>query len=244
MNEVGLNILVAISCLLFGYLVGGIPNGVVIGKVFFKKDPRDFGSHNSGGTNCGRLFGKWIGILVIALDILKAAIAFWSVWAILRFSGIRSVAPLFDDGAFYNWLTGLGVALGHCYSPYLHFKGGKTVACYMGLVGGTSWIGFLLCWSAFMPLFLRKKVVSLSSLISGGVLCVSQWVIYLIAFLCHWDDSILMWNFGLGGGLWIGWESSSVITVIYLIMIFRHRANIERLKNGEEAPLVWPTKNK
>jgi glycerol-3-phosphate acyltransferase PlsY len=42
------------------------PNGVVIGKVFFHKDPRDYGSHNSGGTNSGRVFGKWIGILVIA----------------------------------------------------------------------------------------------------------------------------------------------------------------------------------
>jgi glycerol-3-phosphate acyltransferase PlsY len=52
---------------------------------FFQKDPRDYGSHNSGGTNVGRVFGKWIGILVIALDMIKCMLAFWSVWAIFAF---------------------------------------------------------------------------------------------------------------------------------------------------------------
>ena len=72
MENIWGNIAVAVVCFLFGYLLGGIPNGVVIGKVFFHKDPRDYGSHNSGGTNSGRVFGKWIGILVIGLDMIWA----------------------------------------------------------------------------------------------------------------------------------------------------------------------------
>lgn len=236
------NIVVACVCLLYGYFIGGIPNGVLIGRIFFKKDPRDYGSHNSGGTNSGRVFGKWIGVTVIALDILKAMIAFWSVWAVLRFSPLRSVWTLFDDGVFANWLVALGVGLGHCYSPYLRFKGGKVVACYMGILGGTSWVGFLLCCLGFFPVFLKKRIVSMSSLISGGLLCLMEWVLYLVALLSHNSLELLMWNFGAGGGLYFGWESASVVTLLYLLMVFRHRQNLQRLAKGEEAPLTWPSK--
>jgi glycerol-3-phosphate acyltransferase PlsY len=175
-------------------VIGGIPNGVIIGKTFFGKDPRDYGSHNSGGTNSGRVFGKAIGITVIVLDILKAIVAFWAAWAILRFSGVRSIegAPLFDDGVFYNWLTLLGVAVGHCWSPYLKFKGGKTVACYMGAVGGTSWLGGILCFIAFfVPYAFKKGVVSVASLLSGAVLCLFEWAMYLIVALSGWPGTIL-----------------------------------------------------
>src|SRR5574344_2692433 len=174
MGNVLENIAIGLVCFLFGYFLGGIANGVVIGKVFFHKDPRDYGSHNSGGTNCGRVFDKWIGILVIALDMMKCMIVFWSVWAVLRFSGLRGAISLFDDGVFYNWLAPLGAAIGHCYPIYLHFKGGKAVACYMGLLGGTSWLSFILCWLSFMPLFLGKKIVSIASLISSGFLCLYE----------------------------------------------------------------------
>jgi hypothetical protein len=93
------------------------------------------------------------------------------------------VVAVFDDGVFYNWLAPLGAAIGHCYSPYLKFKGGKAVACYMGLIGGTSWPGFILCWLAFMPIFLGKKIVSIASLISGGILCVFEWLMYVLVQL-------------------------------------------------------------
>jgi glycerol-3-phosphate acyltransferase PlsY len=236
------NIAVAVVCFLFGYLLGGFPNGVVIGKVFFHKDPRDYGSHNSGGTNCGRVFGKWIGILVIALDMMKCMIVFWSVWAVMRFSGIREAFWIYDDGVLYTWLAPLGAAIGHCYPIYLHFKGGKAVACYMGLLGGTSWLSNILCWLSFMPLFLGKKVVSIASLISSGFLCLYEWVMAFLVMFGHVNGEIFQWNFGAGGGLNYGWESASVVTIIYLLMVFRHAANIKRLAKGEEAPLTWPSK--
>ena len=65
------NILAAILLIIIGYVFGSIPNGIWIGKLFFHKDPRNFGSGNSGGTNVGRVFGKKIGVLCIALDSLK-----------------------------------------------------------------------------------------------------------------------------------------------------------------------------
>ena len=62
------------AAVISSYLLGAIPNGVLIGKVFFGKDPRDYYSHNSGGTNTGRVLGKKIGLLVIVLDMLKTII--------------------------------------------------------------------------------------------------------------------------------------------------------------------------
>jgi glycerol-3-phosphate acyltransferase PlsY len=238
------NLLVATLCLVYGYFWGSIPNGVLIGKIFFKKDPRDYGSHNSGGTNSGRVFGKKIGFLVIALDVIKAVVAFWSAWAILRFTPLREAWPLWDDGVFYNWLVLLGVSLGHCFSCWISFKGGKTVACFMGLIGGTSWIGFVLCWVTFLSIFLKKHVVSKASLVSGAILIAYEWLLYLICSLTGFEGGMFFWNFGFGGGLhygvWTsGWEPAVVASIVYGILVYRHRQNIQRLKNGTEAPVAW-----
>ena len=64
------NILAPIVCFIVGYFFGAIPNGVLIGKIFFHKDPRNYGSGNSGGTNTGRVFGKKVGFICIALDMM------------------------------------------------------------------------------------------------------------------------------------------------------------------------------
>ena len=80
-----LNIGIALACIIWGFLIGSIPTGVIVGKVFFGVDPRDYGSHNSGGTNSGRVLGKKVGILVMVLDIAKTVIAFWTMWLFLHF---------------------------------------------------------------------------------------------------------------------------------------------------------------
>jgi glycerol-3-phosphate acyltransferase PlsY len=239
MNTILANILTACAILVYGYLLGSIQNGVVIGKLFFHKDPRDYGSHNSGGTNSGRVLGKKIGLLVIVLDFAKTIVAFWSVWAILRFSGLRDAVALFDVGVFYNWLVLVGVSLGHCWPIYAKFKGGKTVACFMACVGGTAWFGVLLCNFAFFALFLKKKIVSFASLVSGLVITVVTWALALLSMLLPWDSSLMMWNFGFGGGAFYGWEMASVITFVYALLVIRHHANIKRLVDGTEKPINY-----
>jgi glycerol-3-phosphate acyltransferase PlsY len=232
------NILVAIGCLLVGYLLGGIPNGVILGKLIFKKDPRDFGSHSSGGTNSSRVLGNKVGWLVIVLDILKTAIAFWSVWAILSFSGLKDVLVLWDGGVFYLWLSILGASIGHCWPIYIHFKGGKTVAVYMGATGGTSWIEAIIdILSFFSVYFSRKKKVSYASLISSGIILLSIWILVIVSYFCHFDSSILTWTFGLKNGVDCSftWEQGLMTSLVYIIMIFRHHSNIQRLKNGTES---------
>ena len=80
------NILVALICLIFGYLIGSVSFAIIIGKVFYHQDPREHGSKNAGGTNAGRIWGKKVGLLVIILDMIKTIIPMWICWAILTYA--------------------------------------------------------------------------------------------------------------------------------------------------------------
>jgi glycerol-3-phosphate acyltransferase PlsY len=241
MNTALINVITALVVLLYGYLWGSIQNGVLIGKIFFKKDPRDFGSHNSGGTNSGRLFGEKIGLLVIFLDMVKGLIAFWSVWAIIRFTPVRTAWSLWDDGVFFNWAVFLGVVAGHCWPLYSKFKGGKAVSSFMGSLGGTSWLGVIYGFISFFPLYKTKKIVSLASVVSGGIVILITWSLVLVFWLTGWKEAsgLFMWNFGNGGGLYFCWEQATVLTMEYLLLVFRHRANIQRMREGTEKPINY-----
>ena len=240
--DILLNIVVALGCIIWGFLIGSIPTGVIVGKVFFGKDPRDYGSHNSGGTNSGRVLGKKVGILVMVLDIAKTVFAFWMAWIFLRFGPVdRSI--LFDDGVLYNYLVCAAAAFGHCFSPFLKFKGGKAVACFMAIFGGSSWLGFIISLAVFFTIFLVvfKKVMSKASLLSGAVLILISGIFCLLRLIPGADSvlNIFLWDFGLVGGVCFGWEMIAVEVVVYILLVIRHASNIQRIRQGEEKPLEW-----
>ena len=79
------NILVAIICLAIGYLLGSANISIPIGKMIFKQDPRELGSHNCGATNCGRLWGKKYFFIVFFFDVFKTIASLYLCWAILTF---------------------------------------------------------------------------------------------------------------------------------------------------------------
>ena len=247
MNLVTVNIIVGIASLIIGYLFGGIPTGVIIGKIFFHIDPRDEGSHNSGGTNVARTISKKIGILVIVLDMLKTLAAVLVVWAILRFTplwdymqwGVQVGYTTIGGAKVWYWLCGLGAAIGHCWPIYLRFKGGKAVSCYMGLNTLTSWIQFVL--SGFTYLFAAKKshYISLASMITSIVGTVVAWTIFVLKVTVPFNWDIFMWSFGFGAAeelfVTYGLEYAIANTVIAVLLILRHSANIQRLKNNTES---------
>ncbi|KAB3789399.1 glycerol-3-phosphate acyltransferase, partial [Phocaeicola vulgatus] len=103
--------------MVLGYLFGSIPWALVIGKVFYKTDVRNFGSGNLGGTNAGRVLGKKAGVTVIILDGLKA---FFVVWLCVLFV---------PEAAVY---AGMCCCAGHCFPIFAKFKGGKAVATTFG----------------------------------------------------------------------------------------------------------------
>ncbi len=253
MNSILLNLLLLVGASLVGYLIGSIPWGVVIGKVFYGKDPRDYGSHNSGGTNCGRVFGKKAGYSVILLDMSKTIVAFWLVW------GLIIPTKLFGYGLDDLWLNSLGCpgalipwfavffsTIGHCWSLFLKgFKGGKAVSCFSGSVVATSWFEFVVGFAFFLPVFLSKRIMSIASIATSIFITIFQWIMAILVQVFGGTGvlAILTWGFGsFNAGYFFGWWTAIATTFMAILLIIRHSQNIKRLKAGEEKPLVWENK--
>lgn len=113
-----------LAALGFGYLLGAIPFGLVLTKMFGGVDPRTVGSQNIGATNVLRTGSKKLAAATLALDALKGTLA---VLVAARF------------GEYYAILAGLGAFLGHLYPVWLRFKGGKGVATFLGVAIGLAW---------------------------------------------------------------------------------------------------------
>jgi len=138
--------------IIFSYLLGSIPFGLILTKLFLKKDIRDIGSGNIGATNVLRSGNKLIGYLTLFFDILKALIPV--VYIKLNYPDLV-------------YISSLSVFLGHVFPIWLKFKGGKGVATYLGILFGVNLIfGFIFCIS-WLLVFLFTKYSSLSSLIAS-----------------------------------------------------------------------------
>lgn len=151
-----------LTAVLIGYLLGSIPFALVIGKVFYKTDIRNYGSKNLGGSNAGRVLGKKAGLAVMTMDVLKVIIAIF-------------ITSLFAENEITLIVAGLSAAAGHCFPIFAHFKGGKAVATMYGFLFGMALIGGYSFWIFFLPLvtFLVilyiGKIVALASVGSAIV---------------------------------------------------------------------------
>ena len=144
--------------ILLGYLLGSLPFALIIGKLFYKTDVRNYGSGNLGGTNAGRVLGKKAGISVIACDVLKVVVAV-------------GIVSYFDREASI-W-AGFAAAFGHCYPIFAGFRGGKAVATMFGFLLSTSIFTFQSAWYVIIPFLFflvvlyLSKMVSLSSMVAA-----------------------------------------------------------------------------
>ena len=140
---------------LLSYLLGSIPFGFLLTKLFLKQDIRNIGSGNIGATNVLRTGNKLIGLSTLFLDILKAVIP------------IIFIKYYFPNFIF---LSSLSVFLGHVFPVWLKFKGGKGVATYVGILFCINYVlGFVFITSWFI-IFLLSKYSSLSSLLASLII--------------------------------------------------------------------------
>lgn len=200
-----------LSILILSYLVGSIPTAIIIGKVTKKIDIRQFGSGNAGGTNAFRVLGWKAGLFVSLFDVAKG------VFATAVISQIRIDVPLVNP----TWsmiLAGLCAILGHTFTIFAGFKGGKGVAAGAGLIIALYPVAFLLCLLVFALVLFSTGLVSVSSISAA----VSLPIILLILNKSHVivADSVLL----------------IFSVVIPLFIIYTHRTNIRRLLKGEEKP--------
>ncbi|RNA94118.1 glycerol-3-phosphate 1-O-acyltransferase PlsY [Staphylococcus aureus] len=198
-----------IVMLLLSYLIGAFPSGFVIGKLFFKKDIRQFGSGNTGATNSFRVLGRPAGFLVTFLDIFKGFITvFFPLW--LPVHADVPISTFFTNGL----IVGLFAILGHVYPVYLKFQGGKAVATSAGVVLGVNPILLLILAIIFFIVLKIFKYVSLASIVAAiccviGSLIIQDYILLVVSFL------------------------------VSIILIIRHRSNIARIFRGEEPKIKW-----
>lgn len=184
-------------CFILAYLIGSFPSGVVIGRVFCHKDPRDAGSRNIGTTNSYRILGPIAGTVVLCLDILKGTLG-------------ASLPVLFGiKGHALILIVGLAAVLGHAYSIFIHFKGGKAVATSAGILLAYNPPFFIIAASIFLTITLISSMVSVASML--GII-----IITLVSLFYH------------------DWLLTIIAACVMVFFFYRHRENITRIKNGTE----------
>ncbi|WP_419394178.1 glycerol-3-phosphate 1-O-acyltransferase PlsY [Cytobacillus praedii] len=188
-----------ILSLILSYLIGSISFALVIGKMFYKKDIRDYGSGNLGATNAYRVLGIKAGVIVAIADILKGTLA--------------CLLPLILSSTVDPIVCGLLAILGHIFSVFASFKGGKAVATATGVFLFLTPLGVLFGFVVFVLTLLFTKYVSLSSMLAGIALFIYSLII---------EDKVII-------GL------SLLISVSIIIL---HRQNIKRILNGTENKIV------
>lgn len=205
-----------ISLIVTAYLLGAIPTSVWVGKIFYKKDVRDFGSGNAGATNTFRVLGKKAGIPVLIFDILKG-------WTAVYLSNYSEYT--FHSDGFINLqvILVISAVIGHIFPIYAGFRGGKGVATLLGAVVAIHPYSALIAIIIFLISLLISKYVSLSSMLAGIAFSL------LITLLFKETNTTLI-IFSIA---------------IAVLLLFTHRKNIKRLiKNEESKTYLFKRKNK
>lgn len=197
---------------LVAYLLGSVPFGFLIAQTQ-GKDIRTLGSGNIGATNVFRSVSKPLGILTFALDLLKG------------FCGVRLVPLLASaithtshEGMALPVFCGAMAVIGHNWTCFLGFKGGKGVATSAGLLLGLSPAGVGIAFAAWLVTFLSTRYVSVASITAAAILGVAVWPLHLKTH-----------------GAWF----PCVLTLLALLAIWKHRSNIARLRAGTESRFTF-----
>ncbi|MEM7391699.1 MAG: glycerol-3-phosphate 1-O-acyltransferase PlsY, partial [Verrucomicrobiota bacterium] len=188
------------------YLLGAVPTGLMLARLK-GVDIRQVGSGNIGATNVFRSAGKVIGIVTLTLDILKG---FGPAWGFVKLA-VRCLEQPADPQ--WGILFGCLAIVGHNWPVYLRFKGGKGVATSAGVLIGIAPVAVGIGLIGFLVLFITTRYISAASIGAAIVCPVAGWIIY-----------------GASGLL-----LPVTLTVLGLLVIVRHRANIQRLLKGEES---------
>jgi glycerol-3-phosphate acyltransferase PlsY len=197
--------------IIVSYLIGAIPTAYIFGKVLKGIDIRTVGSGNVGATNAMRLLGKGPGIAVLLLDVLKGIL----VTAFIA-TFVSSRVSFSDSGEFYRLVTGICCICGHNWTLFLNFKGGKGVATTLGVLLGVAFsspqlfavLGLVVL--SWLLVFILSKIISLASLLAAV-----SFPVYLFLF----KQSMVMLTVG---------------SLLALLIIVRHKANLARLFKGAE----------
>ena len=200
-------VLCGAACAAAAYLLGSLSFSIIVTRLLYHKDIRTFGSGNAGMTNVLRTFGKGAAALTIVGDIGKGILAL-AKWA---FGAFTAADPIY--GAY---IAAFCAVLGHVYPVYFGFKGGKAVSVATGTIIAIKPVLILPLLAVFFIVFLCSKMVSLAS-----ICCAAAYpaVTFLYFHFVAGRDVVL---------------TTCCAAVIGGLVIWLHRSNIQRIKNGTE----------
>ena len=214
------------TIIILAYLVGSIPTSIIVSKLSHGIDIREHGSGNAGGTNVMRVLGWKKGLLVILLDALKGAFAV-VVIARLHYGGLpfQNVSP-FDDFTLVQIIAGIAAVIGHIWTVFASFRGGKGIATALGMLLMIITVDMLVAVGIFVVVVTISRYVSLASILAA----------LSIPFTLIFRENILHDHIHSYGTL------LPFVAAVSLLVVFTHRKNVMRLINGTESKISFKKK--
>jgi acyl phosphate:glycerol-3-phosphate acyltransferase len=222
MSDVGIPESTAVFLLLFAiaipigafigaFLIGSIPFGYLIGRFLYRTDIRTQGSGNIGAMNALRTMGKAGAIAVLLLDALKGFAP--TLWSLAFFRGHLDIEGLPPTEQIVAAIVAAGAVLGHCFSPWLRFRGGKGVATSFGAIFALSWPAGLVAVGGWIVGASLTRYSSVGSMLGSVLAPLAIWL---------FTHSLPETLYGVFAAL---------------LILFTHRENIRRLRAGTEGPI-------
>ncbi|MDR3330936.1 MAG: glycerol-3-phosphate 1-O-acyltransferase PlsY [Endomicrobium sp.] len=191
--------LIIVLYIIFAYLCGSIPSAYIIARLIGKVDIRTVGSGNPGATNVFRMVGKCAGIVTFISDSLKGFLPVYFVKVLMM-----------DYPPFYSVVVAAVVVIGHVFTVFLKFKGGKGVATGLGVFLALMFWPSVIAFAVFVLIFVFSGYVSLASICAVVSLP-------FISYILGYPVECIIFSFVVAG-----------------LIIYNHRTNIKRLKNSSE----------
>jgi len=191
------------------YLIAGIPFAYIAVSIYFKKDIRKEGSGNVGATNVYRIGGIKYAAPVFFLDFLKG------------FLPVLLSVIIFQKNAEFSTLVGITAVLGHMYSPYLKFQGGKGAATSFGAFIVIFPVSTLICVVIFALIVKFARVVALGTIVVAGIFPFLYLLLGKVLRIYYPFDTF-------------SWYILGFVSVISVFIIYKHKSNIARLLKGKE----------
>ncbi|AGM26149.1 glycerol-3-phosphate acyltransferase PlsY [Spiroplasma syrphidicola EA-1] len=236
---------------IIAYLIGSFSWSILISKLMYKVDVRDYYSKNAGATNTTRVLGKKWGLAVTFLDMGKVIVTMFIVFGIscININGVNFGATSYYIPAFF-------VLVGHCYPIYYRFKGGKTVASFGGLLLMANPYLFLIAAGTWWITIFIWKRVSVSSILAVFLVACLCWVPQISGIsVINFDgnllaDSKIIWFnqfHHLANNYNNYYDSLALINIVIvlgaILSIARHHENIARLLKGTEPKFDFKKKS-
>ncbi|MHC1738103.1 MAG: glycerol-3-phosphate 1-O-acyltransferase PlsY [Ignavibacteriaceae bacterium] len=209
------------------YLAGSIPTSLLISKMVSGIDIRNHGSGNAGGTNVWRVLGWKYGLLVIILDALKGVLAVVLI-ARLHYGNFpfSNLTP-FDDFTLVQIIAGTAAVIGHVWSIFADFRGGKGIATGLGILITIVTVDILVALGVFLIVLILSRYVSL-----GSILAALSIPLTMIIRENIFNVDITGYNTLL-----------PFMIAISIFVLYTHRKNIVRIMNGNETKVRFSRKS-